>query len=119
MRTQLVVVALALALGALACDRLNTTARTDAEITADVRQELTAAGVPAAIDVMTRDGVVTLAGNVSSVEIRTRAENVAEDVDGVDRVVNNLRASTMAGDAPAAPAIPPAPRHEPVAPAQP
>jgi len=43
------------------------------------------------IDVDTKDGVVTLNGNVTNRAEADRAVSLARDTDGVNRVVNNLR----------------------------
>jgi hyperosmotically inducible periplasmic protein len=43
-----------------------------------------------AVTVDVKDGVVTLKGNVSSVEKKAKAEETARKVDGVKSVVNNL-----------------------------
>jgi hypothetical protein len=96
-----------LALGLIGC---TSEPRSDAEITADVKQELTKEAVPGMIEVMTLNKVVTLSGNVPNAAAKEDAEDAAEEVHGVDRVVNNLTApGSMAGDAPAAapPAAPP------------
>jgi osmotically-inducible protein OsmY len=42
------------------------------------------------IDVRTSDGIVTLSGKVSNEAEKDRAEDLAEDVEGVKRVENNL-----------------------------
>ena len=91
--------AAALALGAC------TSERSDTAIRADVQNELTREAFAGPIDVSVVEGVVTLAGNVPNAEAKERAEDIAEDVKGVDQVVNNLR-PTMAGDAPL-PIVPP------------
>lgn len=91
-------ITLALALGACTQDR------SDTSITADVKNELEEEGIGGTIEVTVVDRVVTLAGNVPNAEAKERAEDVAEDVKGVDHVVNDLR-PTMAGDAPAPPPI--------------
>jgi osmotically-inducible protein OsmY len=50
------------------------------------------------IDVTTRDGVVTLSGAVESDAARRTAEAIAEETDGVTRVVNRLRIAAVDGD---------------------
>jgi BON domain len=99
-----------LILGGTGCR--TTASRNDTTITADVRKELAEERLPATIEVITVDRVVTLAGTVPDTQTKTRAETAARNVDGVDRVNNNLR-TTMAGDAPitppAAPKAPPPP----------
>jgi osmotically-inducible protein OsmY len=76
-------------------------AESEATITARVQQELADEGVPGNIQVTSRANLVTLTGTVPDQDAKEKAEDVAHDVDGVDRVMNNLR-TTMAGDAPAA-----------------
>lgn len=44
-----------------------------------------------AIDVVVKDHVVTLSGTVPTITARTKALAVAKDVEGVHRVVNNLK----------------------------
>ena len=71
----------------------------DAQITTQVKSKL-ASDVNASsltnIDVNTTNGVVTLAGQVESSEIKGRAETVASAVPGVLRVNNNLQVSSSA-----------------------
>jgi osmotically-inducible protein OsmY len=64
----------------------------DADITAAIRRELRMDGVAdiGAIDVITRDGIVTLAGRVESLLARERAVRVAELVKGVRAVHHRL-----------------------------
>jgi osmotically-inducible protein OsmY len=112
-------VAMVLTLGLVACTE---TQRNDTVITAEVKSNLTDSGLPDSIQVTTYDGMVTLDGTVSDAEARSKAQDIADDVDGVKMVQNNLR-TTMAGDAPERPAPmhphdnPPAPgSDEPLAP---
>jgi hypothetical protein len=99
-KTAATIGALALAFGLAACTDANRYGeRDDATITAEVERELTNEGIAGTIDVAAYDGVVTLNGTVPNVEAKDRAADIADDVDGVDRVENNLR-TTMAGDAP-------------------
>ena len=98
MKTMALAGAVALALTMGACTE---SARTDASIAAEVKDDLAEKAVPGTITVAVTDGVVTLAGMVPDTKAKEKAEDVAEDVDGVDRVVNQLSPS-MAGDAPAA-----------------
>jgi len=95
--------AIALAFGLAGCteseNRYGEAENTDAGITAEVERELIGEGLPGNIDVAANNGVVTLSGTVPDAEAKNRAEDIAEDIDGVDRVQNNLR-TTMAGDAP-------------------
>ncbi|HET6567740.1 MAG TPA: LysM peptidoglycan-binding domain-containing protein [Rhodothermales bacterium] len=55
------------------------------------------------IDLQVDNGRVTLQGDVPSVDVRTRAERVAKEVDGVRQLVNQLNAP----HAPAQPSPPP------------
>jgi hyperosmotically inducible periplasmic protein len=43
------------------------------------------------IDVDTKNGVVTLKGNVASAAAKTRAEVIAKEIEGVKRVKNQLK----------------------------
>jgi hyperosmotically inducible protein len=45
------------------------------------------------IEVNTTNGVVTLSGQVDTDQVKRRAETVAQSVDGVVRVTNNLQVS--------------------------
>jgi len=64
----------------------------DAGITARVNAELAKDPNLSAIriDVDTQDGVVTLTGPVDNEQARERATQIAHNVEGVSRVVNNL-----------------------------
>lgn len=64
----------------------------DATITASVQKKLTGDKLSnfTRINVDTDRGVVTLKGTVSSVEEKSRAEDLARQVAGVTRVDNNL-----------------------------
>src|SRR5690606_28100332 len=74
--------------------------RDNAAVTADIRRELAEQQLPNTINVAVTDGIANLSGTVRDEDMRAKAEDVAEDVDGVTRVVNNIRV-TAAGDAPA------------------
>jgi hyperosmotically inducible periplasmic protein len=65
----------------------------DATISATVKTNLAAerAVTLTKIDVDTNEGVVHLSGVVDSVEMKQRAAEVARQVSGVKRVVNNLQ----------------------------
>ena len=66
----------------------------DAQITTQVKAKLASdvrASSLANIDVNTTNGVVTLAGEVESPEVRSKAETVAASVPGVVRVNDNLQ----------------------------
>lgn len=98
MKKYLVSLAPLLALGLAACSDN----RDDFAITSDVRKQLVEKDVPGTIEVLTVGRIVTLTGTVPDAETRGKAEDLADDVKGVERVVNNLRA-TSAADAPAMP----------------
>jgi hyperosmotically inducible protein len=69
----------------------------DANISAAVEQRLNtdrARGSLTAVTVRTENGVVTLSGRVPDFETKQRASELARAVEGVRRVVNNLRATT-------------------------
>ena len=107
-----------LAVGAVACSRAEN--RSDAAVAAEVRHDLAAKQVPGVIDVVFAEGTATLSGTVPDAAAKQRAASIADDVKGVDRVVNNLR-TTTAADAPmqpgigqpAAPGVPIPPRNAP------
>jgi osmotically-inducible protein OsmY len=71
----------------------------DAQITTQVKTKL-ASDVRASsitnIQVNTTNGIVTLAGQVESAEVRSNAEKVAASVPGVVRVNNNLQVDASA-----------------------
>jgi len=95
--------AMLLAIGAVACSRSdNRGGRNDAAVAAEVRHDLAQKQVPGVIDVIFTAGTVTLSGTVPDNAAKERAASVADDVAGVDRVVNNLR-TTTAADAPGRP----------------
>jgi osmotically-inducible protein OsmY len=97
MRTALAMGTVALTFCLFGCTE---TERSDVTIASEVERELAEEGIGGNIDVVARAGVVTLSGSVADAEAKGEAEDVAEDIDGVSSVVNNLR-TTMAGDAPA------------------
>jgi hypothetical protein len=111
----------ALALGLAACtdSDLYSDARSDATISAEVKRELSEEQLSSSVTVTALDGAVTLTGTVPDTGAKDRAEDIAEDVNGVKSVKNDLR--IMAGDAPAHPydaprrALPPddEPQHNP------
>jgi osmotically-inducible protein OsmY len=82
---------LALFAGVTACNR----GPEDSTITANVKAKLAAdPATPAtAINVDTKDGVVTLTGTVASAAAKTKAEADAKAVEGVKSVANNLTVS--------------------------
>ena len=65
----------------------------DAGISASVKTQLAKQNVSslARIDVDTNEGVVYLNGTVENEEVKTQAAQLAQQVDGVVRVVNNLQ----------------------------
>ena len=93
MKNLAVCAAIAVALGSMACSE-----QSDPEIIADANEAISDQEVPGSIRVASTDGVVTLTGIVPTMHAKNRAQAVVNDVDGVERVVNNLR--TTAGDAP-------------------
>jgi Flp pilus assembly secretin CpaC len=99
MRTLAIAAAVGIALASSACNRPSS--RTDAMITSDVKKQLSDQHVPGSIDVATSKKVVTLTGTVPDKPAKDHAEDIANDVKGVDRVVNEIH-TTMAGDAPVA-----------------
>jgi hyperosmotically inducible protein len=66
---------------------------TDSKITASVQSKLTAdrASNFTRVDVDTDRGVVSLSGVVPSAEQKSRAEELARQVNGVTRINNNLQ----------------------------
>ena len=68
---------------------------TDAAITATVKTALLADPLSAGlkIDVDTKSAVVTMSGTVATPAEKTRAEEVAKNVPGVNSVVNDLKVS--------------------------
>lgn len=114
-RYTMLVGAALLAAGLFACSNND---RDDVKISSAVRQELADQQVPGAIQVAVTYGVVTLSGDVPDSDAKAKAEDVADIVNGVDRVVNNLR-TTTAADAPARPNIPGNPPVNPHAPSAP
>jgi hypothetical protein len=92
MKKHLVSVGALLALALAACSEN----RDDFAITSDVRKELAAQKVPGTIEVITVGRVVTLTGTVPDGDAKDKAEDLADDVSGVARVVNNLRTTTAA-----------------------
>jgi hypothetical protein len=106
--------AVLLVLGLAACTDKT---RDDATITSEVIKSLADEHLPASIEVATIHRVVTLSGPVTDAKTRGKAEDVAEDVRGVDHVVNHL--TTVAGDAPRSGALPPADVPNPMAPRAP
>jgi hyperosmotically inducible protein len=80
----------------------------DATITASVKSTLVAdkAANLTRIDVDTTNGVVSLNGVVESGEQKDRAQQLANRVDGVRKVVNNLQVQSPRSDLRPAPSAP-------------
>jgi hyperosmotically inducible protein len=79
-------------------------AQTDAGITTNVKTKLAADDTVKAyqVDVDTRNGVVTLSGNVESAAAKEQAIQIARQTDGVRDVIDQIRvgeAAAKAGDA--------------------
>jgi hyperosmotically inducible periplasmic protein len=95
LRISVVVLAVVMALGMVACSSTRTpgTQVDDAAITAAVKGKLAADTDinPFNIDVDTNEGVVTLQGRVEKTEARTKAEQLARETDGVARVINLIK----------------------------
>ncbi|HSQ04874.1 MAG TPA: BON domain-containing protein [Burkholderiales bacterium] len=74
----------------------------DANITAAVKAKLAMehATTLTSIDVDTVKGTVYLTGTVPDFAAKQKAGEIAYNVSGVNRVVNNLQARSAAGDAP-------------------
>ncbi len=84
------------ALGACSSTRPVSEQIDDAAITAKIKSKLAADPQinPFNIDVDTREGIVTLSGEVKHAVARSEAEKLARDTAGVRRVINNI---TVAG----------------------
>ncbi|MBV9610216.1 MAG: BON domain-containing protein [Acidobacteria bacterium] len=106
-----ILAALLLVLVVAGCNR----ARNDAQIAGDVVTKINSdANVPTKqITVTSNDGVVTLAGNVTSDAERGAAANDAAHVPGVKTVVNNLQVGATTAAATPAPVEQPAPEATP------
>lgn len=63
----------------------------DSELVSQVREKLQGEDALAGVGVQVRDGAVTLTGRVPSDADRRRAEDLASDVDGVERVDNRIQ----------------------------
>src|SRR5215470_1050967 len=96
MKTRIAVI-LAVALALAACSR---TGQNDTSINGEVKKSV--ADMPGFIEVATVNGIVTLSGTVPDAQAKLRAGEMANRVQGVRGVVNNLH-PTMAGDVPIAP----------------
>jgi len=79
----------------------------DLQIVAQVKSKLASEVGPTTvtnISVDSTNGVVTLAGQVDSSELRSKAETVAKGVPKVVRVIDNLQVTVKAGGAGTLPA---------------
>ena len=85
-------VCILLVVAAVACHR----GPSDADITNAVKAKLSADPALAAVNVDTHDGVVTLSGTVNTTADAARAAQLAQSVEGVKSVVNNLVAKPTA-----------------------
>jgi osmotically-inducible protein OsmY len=96
------VAAMAISIQGCNTDQSPRTQINDVQITTQVKSKL-ASDVNASsltnIDVNTTNGVVTLAGQVESADIKARAESATAAVPGVVRVNNNLQVSPAAASA--------------------
>jgi hypothetical protein len=108
MRKVIVVLLGAAALLALGCRTNESPERQvdDVQITAEVKSKLAAdVGLSTVtnISVNSTNGVVTLAGQVDSAEIKAKAEAAAKSVPKVVRVIDNLQVASSAVPRPNAP----------------
>ena len=86
-----------LALFAAGCSRSGFGGRSDSQIQADVQNKInTDNNVPNKVTIDSKNGVVTLSGNVDNDMARNAAANDAAQVDGVKTVVNNLQVAPAA-----------------------
>jgi hypothetical protein len=97
-RIPIVVLAAAFALASAACRPSQTVERQtdDAAIEAKIKAKLAAdvgAATITSVEVNVTNGVVTLAGPVSSAEERQKIETAARSVEGVVSVTNNIQVS--------------------------
>jgi osmotically-inducible protein OsmY len=76
--------------------KMGTDNRSDASVTAAVKDRITQDRTAnfTDINVESQNGTVYLRGEVPTMEDKRRAERLAQDVSGVDRVVNDLRVSS-------------------------
>lgn len=86
-----------LALFAGGCSRSGFGGRSDSQIQADVQNKINGDNnVPNKVAIDSKNGVVTLSGNVANDMARNAAANDAAQVDGVKTVVNNLQVAPVA-----------------------
>ena len=76
----------------------------DAKITSKVKAKLTKEHAKnlVKLDVDTKDGVVHLKGTVPNEQVKTEAERLAKDTEGVVSVTNDLKVSASKDSSPAA-----------------
>lgn len=103
------VLAVAVALTAVGCSR----SKTDAQLSSEVQNKISASIPNQPIAVDARDGVVTLSGTIDTEADRLAAAQEAAKVEGVKVVVNNLEVAPAAAAMPEAPAEEPAPAAKP------
>ena len=87
----------------------------DATITTEIKAKLTADALSnlTKIGVLTRDGVVTLTGDVDSLERKARAVQIASSVRGVRQIVDNVQVlGGLAAPPPPAASLPGQPTFE-------
>jgi osmotically-inducible protein OsmY len=82
--------------GCQSANRMMGEKRSDASVTSAVKERITQDRTAnlTDINVDTRDGTVYLKGEVPTMEDKRRAGRLAQDVSGVDRVINDLRVSS-------------------------
>jgi hypothetical protein len=95
----ILLIQLALFLGACSSTRSAATQVDDAAITAAIKAKLAADGDinPFNIDVDTNNGVVTLRGRVEKREARDKAAQLASGTEGVREVINLLKVGDTGG----------------------
>jgi|SRR5579859_107795 len=86
-----------LALFAVGCSRSGIGGRSDSQVQSEVQKKVNAdSNVASKVVIDANNGVVTLSGNVASDMERNAAANDAAQVDGVNKVVNNLQVAPAA-----------------------
>src|SRR5579872_6866955 len=86
-----------LALFAVGCSRSGIGGRSDSQIQAEAQKKVNAdSNVASKVVIDANNGVVTLSGNVASDMERNAAANDAAQVDGVNKVINNLQVAPAA-----------------------
>jgi len=110
----LIVIAAAVAMVASAQQRSVGQVIDDATLTTEIKAKLTADTLSnlTKIGVNTRDGVVTLTGDVDSLERKARAVQIASSVRGVRQVVDNVQVMGPAAPPPPTASVPGQPTFE-------